>query len=171
MACVLTAAIVKACKDSVGGVKKAWAVESDAKDTITKANGEVSALALDSGKSFFAWNFDIEMAQFGAKPIRNDENGTVYFEQTLAIKLHNWDVTKSQEIEAASKSDVMVIVLDNNGKYWLLGEENGLRWSDGGADSGKAFGDFNGFDMGFTGKEKAMPLEVQSSVITSLSLT
>lgn len=171
MGCVLTAAISKGCKDTAGGIKKAWAVELEAKDSITKASGEVSALTLDSGKSFFAWNFDIEMAKMTASPKKDDAAGTIYYEQGLNVRLHKWDAAKSNEIMEIANSDTMIIVLDNQGKYWLLGEENGMRWSDGSGDSGQTFADFNGFDMVFMGKEKAMPLEVQSSVITSLGLT
>jgi hypothetical protein len=169
--CVLSAELVKACKDSVGGIKKIWAVELSAKATLTKAAGEVSALTITGPAVFLGWAFDIEMAQMGATPTRSDENGTVFFQQTLAVKLHKWDLAKSQEIEKISKSDILAIALDNNGVYWLLGEENGLRWSEGAADSGKAFGDFTGFDMGFVGKEKSMPLTVASGVITTLGLT
>ena len=171
MACVLTAALAKACKDSVGGIKKAWAVELSAKDAITKTGGSISAMTVTGPAVFLAWNFDIEMAQMTAKPVKGDEAGTVFFEQAANFRLHKWELTKSNEIMEIAKTDIMLICLDNNGVYWLLGEENGLRWTDGGGDSGKAFGDFNGFDMAFIGKEKAMPLVVESAVVTSLGLT
>ncbi len=74
----------------------------------------------------------------------------------------------SQQIKLLAQNRLMAVVEDKNGKFWLLGEENGLERSGGKSGSGTASADRNGYEIAFTSDNKAMALEVQSSVITTL---
>ena len=58
--------------------------------------------------------------------------------------------------------------VENTGKAWLYGRENGLMLNGGTASSGTAWADRNGYTLPFTGAEKQLAPEVQSSLLTSL---
>ncbi len=50
MPCVLTTGFTLDCKTAAAGIKNIWLVEFDAKSTLTKSSGEVSAHTLSGGK-------------------------------------------------------------------------------------------------------------------------
>jgi hypothetical protein len=171
MSCVLTTAIAKPCGDGVSGLKKIWAVEHAALNAITETAGVVTAMTLDAGKAFFGWSFEPGQAQMTAPILRSRENGTTYYEHKLAVKFNRFETTKRNEIKIVAAADTAMIALDRNGKYWLLGKNNGMTLESGTGDSGKAMGDFAGFDLNFTGAEEDLPVEINSATITSLSLS
>jgi hypothetical protein len=171
MTCVLSTAIAKPCGDGVSGLKKIWAVEWDALDSITETAGVITAMTLDGVKAFFGWSFEPGQAQMTANINRSRENGTLFYEHKLNVKFNRYETTKRNEIKIVSAADLAIIALDRNGKYWLLGRVNGMTLESGTGDSGKAMGDFNGFELNFTGMEEDLPIEVNSATVTSLSLT
>ena len=67
----------------------------------------------------------------------------------------------------AKNPDLRIILETNNGsqdgvgKYFLLGQYNGLTLSGGTAQSGTAFGDKNGYTLTFTSQEPTPASEIQ----------
>lgn len=171
MTCVVSSVIAKPCGDGVSGLKKIWAVEWDALDTITETANVISALTLDGVKAFFGWSFEPGQAQMTANINRSRENGTLFYEHKLNVKFNRYETTKRSEIKIVAAADLALIALDRNGKYWLLGRVNGMSLESGTGDTGKAMGDFSGFELNFTGMEPDLPIEVSSGVATTLSLT
>lgn len=171
MACVLTTALTKPCGEGVSGLKKVWAVEFTALNTMTVTAGVVTAMALDATKVFFGWEFEPGNASMSNPIQRSRENGTLYYEHKLTVKMNRYETTKKNEIKIISASDVALIALDRNGKYWLLGRENGLTLESGSGSIGAGMGDFSGFELAFTGMEPDFPVEVDSSTVTSLALS
>lgn len=170
MTCVLTTAISKPCGNGKSGIKKMWAVEHSALATVTETAGVVTALTLDAGKSFFGWEMEPGQATFSAPIQRSRENGTTFFEHKASTRFNRYETAKRNEVLIIASADVVIIALDRNGKYWLLGKENGLSVESGQGTVGQAMGDFSGFEIAFTGQEDAPPVEVSSSVVTGLSL-
>lgn len=171
MTCVLTTALTKPCGEGISGIKKIWAVEHEALNTMTVSAGVVTAMALDASKTFFGWVMEPGAAKISNGIMRSRDNGTLYYEHKATVKFNRWEVTKRNEIKIIAAADIALIALDRNGKYWLLGRENGLSLDSGSADSGQAMGDFSGFELSFTGSEPDMAVEVDSSTVTSLALT
>ena len=71
--------------------------------------------------------------------------------------------------------DLKIIVETNNGsqdgvgRYWLLGEENGVQLLSGTGATGTAFGDLNGYSLTFTGQEPEPASEISGSLGDALS--
>jgi hypothetical protein len=60
-----------------------------------------------------------------------------------------------------------IIVLDNNGTYWLMGATNGVRLVSGDNGTGTALGDRNGYSLSFQAQESdPMPI-VTATIPTS----
>jgi len=78
MSCILTTGFSHDCKDSVGGVDKIWLLEYEGVSSYTSASGEVSAMTLNGGKSFFKYELPKDTASFTNTITPSVENGTVF---------------------------------------------------------------------------------------------
>jgi hypothetical protein len=170
MSCNLTGGFTLGCRDSVGGIKAVYITELTNKNTLSSATeGLISTFTLDTGKQFWTFELQEELSNFEDKTIGNRENGTVYNEQTLNLIFNKGEVTKRNQIKLIARNKVMVIVLDQNGIYWLLGETNGLELTEGNFTSGTAMGDRNGYAVILAGKETNPAQQVTGSLIATLT--
>jgi hypothetical protein len=168
MACALTQDITLGCRDSVGGIKTIYVTELANKNAITSASGIITAFTLTTGKQFWQYDIEKEVGSVTENIQTSVENGTVFYEQDVTFTLNKVQASLQQEIKLLAQNRVMVIALDRNGKYWLLGENNGCDLQPSTAATGKAMGDFNGYTLNLKGKETAPANEVTSSLIATL---
>ena len=175
MACVLTSDFSMACRKAVGGVKKVYITEIANEASFTVASGVVTTFTLSTGKQFFEYELPQNSANATA-PISGDRAvGSRFYTHTVNIQLPYMDTATRNEILLLAKNQVMIIVLDQNGKYWLYGHNevsgatsNGLEISEGTGQTGTASGDLNGFNITFTGDVSVPPMEVSSGLMTTL---
>jgi hypothetical protein len=66
------------------------------------------------------------------------------------------------------KNRTIVIVKTKDDSYFLFGKLNGMEVTAGSANSGQAMNEFQGYQLTFTGMEKALANEVDSSIIAAL---
>jgi outer membrane protein assembly factor BamB len=169
MACALTQGYTLDCRDSVGGIKTIYVTELANKSSITAASGTITAFTLTAGKKFWTYELMKETAALTENITTSDTNGTLFFEQDLTFTIRKMQASLSQEIKLLAQNRLMIIVLDRNGKYWLLGENNGAELQPSTSVTGTAFGDMNGYNLVFKAKEESPMNEVASNLITSLT--
>lgn len=169
MACAIASGYTKDCRDSIGGIKTIYITELANKSTLTHASALISAFTLSSGKKF--WTYEVEQATATAsddlKP--NKANGSLYYEHKVTMPLVKRSATMSHVLKLIAQNDVMIIVLDQNGNYWLLGANNGLSVQDSTSPFGTAMGDLNGYTINFMGMDSVPALQVPSNLITTLT--
>jgi hypothetical protein len=166
MACALTQSIAKGCKDAVGGIKAIYVTELANKNTLTSTGGVTTAFTLSTGKRF--WQYDLAKETANWKEAIKTANGTTSYEQTVSIKLRKRSAVTSAELHLVAQNYLMIIVQDNNDKYWLVGEANGAELQDSDSDGGTGFSDFNGYTLNFMGKETSPAKEVTSAIMAVL---
>lgn len=169
MPCVLTSGYTLDCADSVGGIKKIYITELANKSSVTAASGIITAFTLSAGKKFFTYELQKETSNLVENITRNSANGTTFYEQVLQFTIRKMAASLRNEIKLLAQNQVMIIVLDRNGKYWLLGEQNGCEMTNSTAATGTAMGDFNGYTLNFQGMEEAPCQEVSSNLIAGLT--
>ena len=169
MACNLTSGYSLDCADSVGGIKKIYVTELANKNTLTAASGVITAFTLSTGKQFWTYELQKETSNLVENITRNEANGTTFYEQVLQFTIRKMAASLRNEIKLLAQNRVMIIVLDRNGKYWLLGENNGAEMTNSTAATGTAMGDFNGYTLNFRGTEEAPAQEVSSGLIATLT--
>lgn len=169
MSCALSQGYLLDCKDSLGGIKAAWFIAHADVTAVTEASGVVSAVTKSAGKVFYKYQLVRNTSSVTENITSSVENGTVFYAQELSIILNKMQANTRNEILLLAKNNMMVIVEDANGKYWLLGRGNGLDLSGGNSGSGTAQGDRNGYTLTFSGGEKELAPEVNSSVISGLT--
>jgi hypothetical protein len=169
MACALTQGYTLDCKDSLGGIKAAWFIAHADVTAVTEASGVVSAITKAAGKVFYKYQLVRNTSSMTENVTSSVENGTVFYAQELSIILNKMQANTRNEILLLAKNNLMAVVEDANGKYWLLGKSNGLDLTGGNSGSGTAQGDRNGYTLTFSGGEKELAPEVNSGIIAGLT--
>ena len=164
MPCALTQGYTLDCKDSIGGLQSVYFAPWEDLGTVTVAAGVVTTLTMDVGKKFYQYELVKESSNFAEAVNTNVQNGTVFYAQTLEVILNKLQVNTRNEILLLAKNRLAVIVVDNNGDKWFLGQSYGLDLTGGGSGSGTAFGDRSGYTLTFTGNEKELAPKVTAVV-------
>ena len=170
MACDLTTGFLVGCNDSIGGVK-AFYIDNMPDDGLTIAESATGEATSITGTNLAYWKYETTSAQgaasfFNDNPTINDANGTSFFDQTATLVLNKMEQTKRNEIKLLARAKMSIIIEDNNGKYWLMGETNGVRLVSGENGTGTALGDRNGYSLSFQSQEFEPMREVTSGAFT-----
>jgi hypothetical protein len=168
MSCALTTGFTLDCRNSNGGIEAVYFTELAKKASITSASGVITAFTLTSG-IFFKYELRKKTSQFEQNIQVNNENGAVYYEQNLTIKLDKLETTRRNEILLLAQNSLMVIVKDNNGKYWLMGETRGATLSGGKGSTGTSYSDLSGFELSFQAEEPELAREIDPDLIIDLT--
>lgn len=169
MSCALTQGMVLDCKDSIGGIKAVWFIAAGDVSAVAEASGVVTAITKASGKVFYKYQLVKNSSSLTENVNANVQNGTVFYAQELSIVLNKMQANTRNEILLLAKNNLLAVLEDANGKYWLLGKENGLDLSAGSSATGTAQADRNGYTLTFSGGEKALAPEVTSTLIAGLT--
>lgn len=169
MPCALTQGYTFDCKDNIGGLEAVWFINWNNVTAITEASGVVTAITKTAGKVFYKYQLVKNTASFTENIQGSIENGTVNFDQQLVIVINKTQVNMRNEILLLSQNNMMAVVKDRNGRYWLAGHYGGLDLLSGSGTSGTTATDRNGYNLTFSGSEKELAPEVSSSIIASLT--
>lgn len=169
MACALTSGYTFDCKDNIGGLKSVWFIGYNDVASVTEASGVITAITKDAGKVFYKYQLVRNTASFTENIAGSIENGTVVFNQELLIVINKMQTSMRNEMLLLAKNNMMAVVEDQNGRYWLAGRFNGLDLLTGSVSTGLAQADRNGYSFTFSGGEKESAPEVQSAVIATLT--
>jgi len=170
MACELTTGRALDCKDIVGGVRAVYFCQlEDA--TITSSGGAITDLDL-SPAQLYKYNLVRGTGSFTETLTASAENGTVFYEPSVNVKLHKLSVADQNEIKLLAQNRLLVFVETNainsasKRVIFCLGVTNGMELTTGTANSGVAFGDMNGYDLTFVGMEDSPALVVADYTTT-----
>jgi len=166
MACDITAGRLEPCKDSVGGLRAVYfANYSEFYQDATFTSEEITAL-LAAVPTF---KYDLKGANSYDESNENSrENGTSFWTQTGTVVLKKQDLVTQKEMKLLSAGRPQVIIEDYNGNFRLAGAEHGCEVSVGTA-SGAAMGDLNGYNITFTGAEKAPADFIASALMDNVA--
>jgi hypothetical protein len=166
--CNLTDGYVLGCS-SIGGVEKVWIGEwEDIVGYTTSVNGTITGIT--SGFTVYEFEQDIEHAGLTQAGNFDRNNGTVFYESTLSIKLIGLDATARQRLVELGRAPLIAVVLSNAGDYYLCGVETSGRASAGDASLGTALGDMNGVNISIAWKS-ANGVFLMASALLGTSIT
>jgi len=141
--CNLNDGYVLGCS-SIGGVEKVWIGEYVDNVVYTQsANGTITGITT-TGLTVYAFEQDIEHAGLVQAGNYSRENGTVFYESTLSIKLIGLDASVRQRMVELGRAPLFAVVKSNAGDYYYCGIESSGRASSGEANLGTLLGDLNG---------------------------
>lgn len=172
MACAITSGYTIDCRDAMGGLKEIYIANYNDIDQNALATGVVSGVVTGitklSGKKFYKFQQLAQTASASETITGSDENGTVFFGQSIEMFLLKMQAATRNQVLLLAQGRVIVVTVDRNGTAFLYGRELGLTLNTGTGESGKAFGDRNGYVLTLTGAEKENAPTVSSTVVAAL---
>lgn len=143
----LTAGRALDCKDAVGGIKKVFFCYHENLGTVTEASDIITDIA---ATTVFKYELPTNTGSFTQTINSSVENGTVFWQQDVNIKLHKLSTTDRKEIKLLAQSRLCIFVFDSNNNLILAGQESGAELTAGTHGTGVAKADMNGYDLTFT---------------------
>lgn len=175
MSCSQTlSAISKDCNANIGGIKRVLLANSDDVASVTITSEIVTAITMVSrgtppvAATFLEFAFRPNTGSMTTNAQVSDSGASPYWQTDVVMAFNRLETAKSVAIKALAQADLIGIVEDMNGKYWLVGFENPLNISAGAAASGTQRGDRNGYDITLTDVSSELPHEVDSTIISGL---
>ena len=126
--------------------------------------GVISAIALANAKKFSQYSFRKGNADFTSKSTRDIKQGTVSVITTINLQFNKMEASKRAEMEMLVGNNVYAMVLDNNGRYWFIGEGSYVDCASLDAQSGAEMKDGNFYKLVLNSETTSTPKEVNQSV-------
>lgn len=157
--------IAVGCKDSIGGIKKAWfapyGVSVSVEDNVLKIASEGIA-------SFKAYNFRKATGSM-TSTLNTSETAGNSFTTEVTLQFLKQETSKRLEIMGLLMNELVGVIKDGNNKYWYIGYDYPVEGSAGTAETGTAMTDLNGYNITITDNSIALPYEItDSETITAL---
>ena len=149
--CNLTDGYVLGCS-SIGGVEKVWIGEWVDNVAIQQDSCGIITGITTTGLTVYSFEQDIEHAGLVQTGNYSRENGTVFYESILSIKLITLDCNVRNRMIELGRSPLFAVVKSNAGDYYYLGLESSGRASAGDANLGVLLGDMNGLNQSISWK-------------------
>jgi hypothetical protein len=175
MSCILGNGISLGCKDSIGGVKAVYIASY--KDNVDYTYGAIGdpdedvILTMTGTENFFKFAMRSEQGEFTQNGVHSVENGTNYWDQVVNLIFTKNDASDRNTLKVLAQSTLLIVVQDQNNKYWLVGQTNGADLTASTQSAGKMYGDLNGTTVSFLGKDPAPAREISSDAFDILPKT
>jgi hypothetical protein len=167
MSCNLAAGITLGCRDNAGGVNKVWITDYDNIATVTKSTDD-TITAISGTGTFYSFELIRTTSEMTETINASLENGTVFYTQELTMFFAKLEQYKRNIIKTLAQSFRLAVIFeDNNGSYFLLGEEYGMFVSAGSNVTGLALGDRQGYNLTLQALEQ-LPMNELSGPIASV---
>lgn len=142
------------CKDAISGLKNVYFINYG-ETLFTMAVDETITGPVTSGAT--AYKYELHLGNDLTQNIQSSpENGTLYFEQTLNLTLKKLSKEDNVQIKSLASGHPHIFVEDQMGNIMLVGRLNGADVVSGTAVTGNAFGDLNGYTLGFQANERTL---------------
>jgi hypothetical protein len=137
---------------SIGGVEKVWIGEWVDNVQVTQDSCGIITGITTTGLTVYSFEQDVEHAGLVQTGNYSRENGTVFYESTLSIKLIGLDCNVRNRMVELGRAPLFAVVKSNAGDYYYLGLETSGRASAGEASVGTLLGDMNGLNQSISWK-------------------
>ncbi len=171
MACNILQGIEKGCENNAGGLLKFYVADAESVTGTTVTDGTVTAIDLSGGTAaFYEFEFNKNSASFVETGNIDLANGSTFYSVETTLNIARREVAKRNAIQllGAGQRDLVVIVKDANGLYWLQGLTNYANLTAVGEGSGLAKADGSKYSLTLTSEEPDMMPEVDSTIIAAL---
>lgn len=173
MSCNLTAGITLGCRDNVGGLKTMYITDFCNIASVTQTTGDTISQISGTG-TFYCFELIRTSSQHTETVNASLENGTVFYQGETVTYFAKLEQAKRNILKTLAQSQRLAIVIeDNNGDYFYLGQTYGCFISAGTSVTGKALGDANGYNITFQYLEPNPMNQLAgslSSVVSGLSV-
>ena len=169
--CKLTQSITKdKCQYDVAGVAALYLINHDRANKFEEGADGIATITL-AGANEKAWKIDFQnnTASF-VDELAEGGNGGKYRTHTVNFSIGELAYSALNEGDAISLGKFTAVVVDKNGKCFVLGRKNGLSATSFNYESGAADADAKGWTVVMAGTETEIaPLLKDESVVASIA--
>jgi len=176
MACDIISGFTLPCRDNTGGIKNIYILSGSVASITGADNGLITDIS-GSG-TFYKFELTRQTGDYTETINASLENGTVFYEQVVNAPFHKMQSSLRNQIKVLAQNPALKVIVETNngsdltaGKFFYLGQNNGLSLSGGTGATGTAFGDANQYSLTFTGQEPLPACEINNSGNLSDELT
>lgn len=167
--CLVTlGGIAHDCSANMGGIKEVYIANYADVTAKTLASDVVSTITMGTSKKFKGYYFRKGTASLTKTLTKDITSGVAYYTNVLTMQFSKMETAKRVEINALALGRLVVIVRDNNDKYWYLGYDDAVEASAGDGQTGTAMGDANRYSITLQDVSQALPYEVKADIVASL---
>jgi|TARA_B110000902_G_scaffold207452_1_gene236459 hypothetical protein len=168
MACNISAGRLEGCKDSVGGLNAIYFINYGAPEGFAVTDETITGVTATTPSAF---KYDLKgTSTFDQSLTSSRDNGTTFAEQTLTVSLKKQDATTHKEVKLLAYGRPHIIIEDNNGLLWVMGEEFGVEMN-ATTSTGASLGDKSGYELVFAGMEKGLAKSYVGVLATDFAIT
>lgn len=157
--------ITNDCATSKGGIREVY-IADWAKDLFTLGETSETVESLKSDAKFYKFFIKKNTSSFTSTATIDLANGVNYVSTELSLIFTRMDTAKRVELSALLLNDVACLVVDANGKTWVMGLNNPVNATAGTAESGTAATDGNKYTITLTDESDTFPFEYSGTLPT-----
>lgn len=162
MSCsVINKGINAKCDTSMGGIIEVYLANASEWDYVVSTDTlDVETVSGTADSKWYRYSFRRGTSSMNSTLNIDDANGVNYVSTELIMSFGRMDTEKRVAISALATSDLKAIVKDANGKYWALGETEGVTASAGSGNTGQARSDANAYSITLVDNNVTFPKEI-----------
>ena len=163
------------CKPVLAGIKRVYLGYNDQLTITPNTETQTATIAAKEGAGATAklYPYDVVANTGGltSTVTKNEQNGTRYYTNTIAMQFNRLEATKHLEVQAMAAEALVAIVETNDGRYWAVGADSYLSATEANAQTGSSFDDLNGYTISLAARSAYLPFEIKYSDFSSLIST
>ena len=158
------------CQTNVGGVREIYIANYDDVTTveIDEVSNMIKTITMADSAKFKKYAFKKNTSSMTSTLNVDPANGINFVQTDLTVVFAKQETVKRMEIAKLSLGELRVIVLDANGKYWFLGQEEFVSATAGTAETGTNRSDGNKYSITLTDYSASYPYEVDPTIISGI---
>ena len=169
MSCNLAQGITFGCRDNAGGVNRVWITDYENVTSVVKNTGDTITSITGTGV-FYEFQLIRTTSEMTETINASLENGTVFYTQELTMFFAKLEQYKRNILKTLAQSFRLAVIFeDNNGAFFLFGEEYGMFVSAGSSVTGLALGDRQGYNLTLQALEQLPMNELDGSIYSVVS--
>ena len=158
------------CQTNVGGVREVYIANySDVTAIeVDDSSNMIKTITMADTAKFKKYAFKKNTSSMTSTLNVDPANGVNFVQTDLSLVFAKQETVKRMEIAKLSLGELRVIVLDANGKYWFLGQEEFVSATAGTAETGVNRTDGNKYTITLTDYSSSYPYEVTPTIVADL---
>lgn len=159
------------CSGSLGGIKKVWIANYGDVSGLTydAENTQITGITMVGDATFKPYEFRKNTGTLTQTLNIDEASGSRYVSSELSLVFTKMETAKRLEIAALAVGQLAVIVLDSNGKYWYMGNEDYVGATAGSGATGTAKSDSNNYSITLTCETDNYLYEVTASAVEGVT--
>lgn len=159
------------CNPVLAGIRRVYLGYNDQLTITPNTEAQTATIAAkDGAETAKLYPYDVVANTGGLTSTitKNEQNGTRYYTNTIAMQFTRLDADKHLEVQAMAAEALVAVVETNDGKFWVVGADSYLSATETNVQTGSSFDDLNGYTISLAARSAYLPFEIQKDDFESL---